>query len=77
MKNTINPKDPIRNEIGLCQSQANSVGEVHDSLSKYDFMTYPDAIPEEVFVYFSSQVDMKQVTQKELILNMHFMNKHF
>lgn len=69
----MNPKDPIRNEVG-----SQEIGsEANDSLSKYDFMTYPDAIPEEVFVYFSSQVDMKQVTQKELFLNMHFMNKHF
>ena len=44
---------------------------------RYDFMNYPDAIPEECFIYFSNKVEGAKMTQKELLLNMHFLNKHF
>jgi len=52
-----------------------------DESPSYDFMNYPEAIPEEVFVYFGSQVDsledLQKVTQKEIFLNLHFMRHYF
>ena len=44
-------------------------------------MNFPEAIPEEVFVYFSSQNvcmdDLKKITQREIHLNLHFMRHYF
>ena len=86
MKRTLNPKDPIKNEIQLCKmDRAALSSEFHNhdykgtqgfSDCKYDFTNYPDAIPEECFVYFSKQAKQEALTQKEMLLNMHFMNKH-
>jgi len=42
---------------------------------KYDFMNFPEAIPEEVFVYFGNKKDMKDLesmAERDLMLNMHF-----
>ena len=86
MKRTLNPKDPIKNEIHLCKMDTvtpNSEFHNHDkkvdkvySNCKYDFINYPDAIPEECFVFFGNQSKQDGLTEKEMLLNMHFMNKH-
>mmetsp|Transcript_16472 Transcript_16472/g.20875 ORF Transcript_16472/g.20875 Transcript_16472/m.20875 type:complete len:97 (-) Transcript_16472:1075-1365(-) len=83
MKRTLNPKDPVKNEVTVCKERGLfteiaakqcSIGESSDC--RYDFMNYPDAIPEECFVYFSSKIEGSQMSQKEVLLNMHFLNKH-
>ena len=90
MKKTSNPDAPIKDEVQTL-SKANSAtlrkGGLNNSSVlptqhlSYDFMNYPEAIPEEVFVYFGSQVDsledLKKVTQREIFLNLHFMRHYF
>lgn len=77
LKNTINPAEPIRSEVQLCRAQVEDI-EVDEHHSKYDLLNYPHAIPEEVFVYFSAEhSNPNQMTKKEMLLNMHFLNKHF
>ena len=63
MKRTLNPKDPVKNEVQVCKErglftefnlkqQPGLLGDTNGC--RYDFMNYPDAIPEECFVYFSN-----------------------
>lgn len=85
MKRTLNPKDPVKNEVHQCKErgmfneidgkQQGVLGDTNGC--RYDFMNYPDAIPEECFIFFSNKVEGAQMTQKEVLLNMHFLNKHF
>ena len=85
MKRTLNPKDPVKNEVQQCKErglfsefnvkQQGMLGDTNGC--RYDFMNYPDAIPEECFIFFSNKVEGTQMTQKEVLLNMHFLNKHF
>ena len=85
MKNSLNPKDPITNEVNLCKKDRISVSELKNSLSqsatqnnncKYEFTNYPDAIPQECFVYFGLRAQAKQLTNQEMMMHMHFLNKH-
>ena len=77
MKKTSNPDAPIKDEVKtLSKTSCNHATLKRGSLNNssvspaqsfnYDFMNYPEAIPEEVFVYFGSQVDsledLKKVT---------------
>jgi hypothetical protein len=38
-------------------------------------INFPNAIPEEVFVYFGNQENSDKASYKEMILNFHFMHK--
>ena len=95
MKKTANPDAPIKDEVQTLgnKSGGNSTLKRNNSLNNasvrpaahqklnYDFINFPEAIPEEVFVYFGSQVDsledLKKVTQREIFLNLHFMRHYF
>ena len=83
MKKTLNPQDPIKNEIHLSNKSGTVVKSFEESPPftqnsdcRYDFTNYPDAIPEECFIYFSKKTQGTPLTEQELMLNMHFLNKH-
>ena len=76
MKNTVNPCAPIVDESRNFYASPNISGQQGQN---QEFINYPDAIPEEVFVYFGNQVgleDLKKITHHEMFLNLHFM-RHF
>ena len=88
MRKTNNPDVPMKDEVGYLGKHGNlnnKRGSTNDAAiqpiqNNYDFMNYPEAIPEEVFVYFGNQVgcmeDLKKATQREIHLNLHFM-RHY
>lgn len=61
MKKTNNPDVPTKDEVTSFGKHSATLkrGSLNDSViqptpKSFDFMNYPEAIPEEVFVYFSS-----------------------
>ena len=87
MKKTANPDAPLKDEAKIlgrhCALKRVSPNDpsAKESAQSYDFMNFPEAIPEEVFVYFGNQVesmkDLEKVSQREIFLNLHFMKHYF
>ena len=86
MKKTLNPKDPIRNEVASCKADRVPQSELAMNKNfmknlqgcRFDFTNYPDAIPEECFLYFGDRSNAETgLTQKEALLSQYFLNKHF
>ena len=58
MKRTLNPKDPIRNEVtNKDRPSPSSEFNAHPFTQGYEYTNYPDAIPEECFVFFGNKTD--------------------
>ena len=85
MKKTVNPNEALKDELSQQeQNYSNTASLVYDNqevtqCQKYDFMNFPEALPEEVFIYFGNQVgkrDYKTMEEREILLNLHFF-KHY
>jgi len=48
LKKTINVKEPIKCEVDLCKASTIENGQ------SYDLMNFPNALPEEIFVFFGN-----------------------